>query len=213
MFFFCFFDFLAVSPEKTRVYDLFSKKRLLGVILTSNRSHIFVFVSKKVRRSQQKSGKVSWLSIRRPPIFGHLKNWDQNGWFFIRLGPELEVFSHWACWGFPVGPWYFGGPDCFMHSVRRKPLSLYKNYTHYTLQVERFFSRGSKFPWSWSWEFCFSGWYLCQRGERCGRWDGFGLPAALSCILWWQIPLRQEPIMAGPAGLSKRSVGLRLSDE
>jgi len=55
------------------------------------------------------------------------------------LGPELEVFSHWACWGFPVGPWYFGGPDCFMHSVRRKPLSLYKNYTHYTLQVERFF--------------------------------------------------------------------------
>ena len=58
--------------------------------------------------------------------------------FFIRLGPELEVFSHWACWGFPVGPWYLGGPDCLMHIVRLPPLSLYKNYTHYTLQVERF---------------------------------------------------------------------------
>lgn len=141
------------------------------------------------------------------------KTWDQNGWFFYSLGTGARGLLPLGLLGFPSGSLVFWWPWLLMHSVRRKPLSLYKNYIPPHFKLNDLFSRGSKFSWSWSWEFCFSGWYLCQRGERCGRWDGFGLLAALSCILWWQIPLRQEPIMAGPAGLSKRSVGLRLSDE
>ncbi len=103
---------------------------------------------------------------------------------FLLTWPKLEVFSHWACWASQrdecrrLHLWNW----LLMHIVR---LHHYQcTPPHFKL---KYLWRRAKFHDGV--ENSVTGWYLCQRGERCGLWDGFELPAALWRFLWWQIPI------------------------
>lgn len=141
-----------------------------------------------------------------------------NFWPFKKLGPKWMIFYSLGTGargllplgllGFPSGSLVFWWPWLLMHIVRLHHSHYTVNYTHYTLQVERFIFQRIEISMIMELRILFFRLVSVPKGREV--W-ALGWPLGFQLLT--NPPKRQEPIMAGPAGLSKRSVGLRLSDE